>query len=375
MDGKERISLGVVNGVIYEVETEFRENVIREYKLLHKNSDLDTGPSPRNTGQIQFLGKLLVIDSVHSGRGRTPNTDFAEIVVRPFFDVSETKYQLIKTTCSDSINRLATNLDTNCEYTILFLSGDTSISEFLNHLPSKHKQISIFPIPLGTGNAWASSLKLKDPGRAFSYFVNGSLKSTQFPLYKAIFSEDYAVKFFIILSMGFHANLLHLCQKPSYQKMGVERFKKASEEILENYDLDNMITLPGIISAHFSYFALINTTHLEPNYIPSPSSDPLESGLHLLGFESGLGKNELLCRVKRGYTNNVGTDIRQRGTIYINLPKTFDIMVENSKSESRKYEICCDGQLINLLDHHKSGPCKFSVKICSNASVMALSPK
>lgn len=339
----------------YDVEFVKEASQFSSYKLVSSNLD-QTVSSPIITFQDS---DVLIIDSVCSGKGRTKSNDFYEIVMQPILSKIKLKYQYFKTDSKDSIANFAKTLSIDKNYTILFLSGDTSISELINNLPdteSLGNAISILPIPMGSGNAIASSLEFLSPIQTFKSFLTNDLVTKSFPLYKAIFPNREEVIFFIIFSMGFHANLLHLCTNhPKYSKLGVERFQLASKEILDHYDLNLHITVKTklkTISFPFAYFAIINTSHLEPTYIPSPASDPLSQALHLLGYSSELSSDELVKNIMRGYNLRKNDLIAGPGIIYEQINDDFEIVVDKlSETDSpSKTEICCDGMLYNLID-------------------------
>lgn len=364
------MSLGIFNDKQFEVITK----KVDQKPISYEISVTDVKGPIAVDQRIDFHceGELYIVDSINSGTGRTSAADFTGNVIIPVLNAIHIKYQLIKTTSKDSIEQLAGQLNVDHKYTFIFLSGDTSISEFINHLPSSHSEITILPLPMGTGNAWASSLDLRDPAETFSLLLKNQLRSDDFPLYEAFFSNGYCIKFFIVLSLGFHANLLHLCEKPEYQNMGIEKFRLASSKILQNYDLNCKISIDNVLNGSFGYFALLNTTHLEPSYLPSPKSNPLESKLHCLSFDSSLTKSELQKRILKGYTNALNTDISADGTTYITLPESFSVEVHNDPIDRVNFEICCDGQLLNLLDFNDEGPYQFQIKSCTATSLKAL---
>ncbi|GCF00327.1 hypothetical protein ZYGM_002144 [Zygosaccharomyces mellis] len=228
---------------------------------------------------------LIILDSVRSGIGRNEDNDFYSIVIAPILKELNKNHNYIKTTAHDSVEQFARSLNPSQDYEIWIISGDTTISEFCNHLPSKptiRNSLRILPLPMGTGNAWATSLGFDSPITALRNHLNDQLKPKDFPLYKAILPNGYSIIFFMIFSLGFHANLLHACEDPKYARMGTERFKMAAQTILDNYGLDTNVTLNGLQKS-YSYFALINTPNLEATYKPSPRSNPLEKELRLLG--------------------------------------------------------------------------------------------
>ncbi|CDO91685.1 unnamed protein product [Kluyveromyces dobzhanskii CBS 2104] len=366
-----RVELGIHYGTSFTIITEHCDKTVKSYKLEGKKVENErTAPNQK----LGFSGELLVVDSVFSGSGRDQDHDFASNVVAQFFDQTDISYRLIKTASKSSVVELATSLEQAKDYIVLFLSGDTSISEFINSLPAAHANISILPFPMGTGNAWASSLNLSDPATIFSQFIRQELSYHDFPLYRATFDNGQSIKFFIILSLGFHANLLHLCEEEVYQQMGVERFRIASQRILEDYELQCHISISETLHGSYSYFALINTTHLEPTYLPSPDSDPLKSQLHVLAYESSLEKSDFQKKLMKGYQNSRHSDISGIGTVYTPLPSSFVVKVSDDPSQKQKFEICCDGQLLNLLELNETHniPSSIQIETCTEPSLKIL---
>lgn len=342
--GKETKLLNIRN-ICYSVLSEPDGSSFELIKTAGAAEDDKTVEKPAN---------LVVIDSIHSGKGRTAQGDFYTIVMKPIFDVLNIKHTLIKTSSRDTISTYAAGLDVSQHYTVLFLSGDTSISEFINNLPQVpvDSELGILPFPMGSGNAWASSLGIMCPIETFGKFIRGNTSYSPFPLYRAVFPNSYSILFFIILSMGFHANLIHASERPEYANMGVEKFQKAAVFVMEEYDLDLNISV-GDRSGSYSYFALINTPKLEPTYRPSPESDPLKEELHLLGYSSKLSKEELLTKVLQGYRAQPNSKLTvDEGTTYAPLTEDFEVTLNFPVQDSPVYkaEICCDGVLLNLRD-------------------------
>ena len=326
----------------------------------------------------QFNGnqQLIVIDSINSGRGRNPEIDFYNIVMKPILNKLEIQHSYLKTTSSDSISNFAQELNTTLNYTIIFLSGDTSISEFINNLPTRthspSHNIEIVPIHMGSANALANSLELCDPIQIFDLFLQKTGQMSKFPLYKTIFPNGKETIFFIIFSMAFHANLLHLCTLDEvYSKLGVERFRLASDEILKNYNLNLNLKLSlndgnsNTIQSNFAYFAILNTPKLEATYIPSPKSNPLRNELHILGYSSDLSEEELTADILKGYTLKKDDELNGKGITYEPITSDFDIIIESISDKDPRYmlDTCCDGILDNLNDMIKDNHSKPVIKI------------
>ncbi|CAL9727761.1 hypothetical protein MOUN0_A05490 [Monosporozyma unispora] len=300
---------------------------------------------------------LYVLDSIHSGIGRNESNNIYNIVLSPILKKLEINHEYIKSTDSKFISEWAKQFKEHTkEVTIILISGDTSVSEFINSLPRVSKRnINILPIAMGTANALANSLNLNCPIDTFNKLLTQKLISNELPLYNVIFPDNSSKLFFIILSLGLHANLLHKSNDIEYNGMGVEKFQLASQEILQNYDLNQKISIVKACTTiinNFAYFALINVPKLEEHYIPSPKSKLFESELHVLGYLSNLPKDTLISKIMQGYENQLNDNIESAGTIYKSLQDNFCIKLPSwdGKIPRYKYEICCDGLLYNLLD-------------------------
>lgn len=378
MESTKRIRLGCIRDQEFYVVTRFVGPVRVSFELESVPASTDSDVEPITTGE------LVVIDSRASGKGRTEQDDFYRIVMEPVFKKLNLEHTVIKTASRDSISMYARTLETSRSYTVMLLSGDTSISELINNLPERFcgSDLLVLPFPLGSGNAWASSLGLMDPAETLRSFLTGSLHSKNFPLYRAAFPNGYSIVFFIILSLGFHANMLHACEAPEYKSMGTERFREAGGQVLEHYDLDLSITAGGLTNS-YSYFALISTPNLEPAYTPSPQSDPLKHELHLLGYSSNLGKDQLLANIMKGYALKKGDGLpKEAGITYLPMTADFDVRlnIDPNNAPRYKFEICCDGVLLNLLDLQSENTVKNTIHIefpqrCSGFNLKVLAPR
>ncbi|CCK69753.1 uncharacterized protein KNAG_0C06610 [Huiozyma naganishii CBS 8797] len=319
-------------------------------------------PCPQECAPPQLFTRenLIVLDSVHSGTGRTSGNDITVNVIEPVLRRLHARYQVVKSQNSKSVAEFGNQLDPTQSYTILFVSGDTSVSEFFNGVgagvPSPRSSLTILPIAMGTGNALANSLNLNCPVEAFASFLRGELVTAEFPLYRAILPDgETSVVFFIVLSLGFHANLLHAAENEKYKSMGVERFQEASGDILQNYKLQEQITLDKQgVAGSYAYFALVNVPNLEASYIPSPQSDPFKHELHLLAYSSSLNRKQLLERIMAGYKNRRGDELTADPyTTYKRISEGFEIKLQNKQEgpNDPAFELCLDGQLYNLLQY------------------------
>ncbi|SSD58982.1 uncharacterized protein SCODWIG_00743 [Saccharomycodes ludwigii] len=361
--------LYVVQSIVYLEDNSNAYKLIEE--PLNSNSLL---PPLSFVDNLLFKKDIAIIDSIQSGKGANLRGAFYENVIFPILTLLNNgkntenliKYKYFKTTSSDSMKYFARRIISSKKHegdlsspekTVLILSGDTSISEFLNNLPPDQtplKQLNILPIPLGTANAWCNCiLKTNNPTTVFQNFLYNEYRPStdQIPLYKVIFPGGDYIFMFIIFSMGFHANLLSLTTNDEkYKHLGIERFKLASKDILDHYDLNISIKIGGADKfCNYSYFALLNLPKLEENYTPSPISNPLISSLQLLGYKSSLLKkgNGLIDAILNGYNTNPN-EIKNflsntEGVVTKSFNKDFDIEVDLPDNDKHtKFEACVD---------------------------------
>ncbi|SCU93501.1 LAME_0F04016g1_1 [Lachancea meyersii CBS 8951] len=367
MTQRSSIPLVTLNDKQYSVQVEAEDDHYLSFSLDIERAQ-DSGPPTFCKDLLCSDTEIIVLDSIKSGIGRTLQSDFCANIIEPIFKELQVPTRIYRTKSSDSVGQFASTFKTTASTAIfIFLSGDTTISEFLNCLDQtpttannsqKSPALWFLPLPFGTANAWATSLGIKSPVAAFGQLLQNELSPQSFPLYKASFPNANEVVFFIIFSIGFHANLLHLCKEERFHNIGVEKFRIAAQEILQTYQLDYPLHIPSESSPlHFAYFTLINTPFLEKTYMPSPSSDPLKSQLHLLGYLTSFDKTDLVEKIMRGYRNKAQDDISRDGVIYRPLEDDFDIFFGQTPdtAPSTGFEICCDGHLLNMPDLQPEG--------------------
>lgn len=378
--GAERIKMAAIvelcrnNGIKYSVEIVEVKGKVESYKLIKAN-DRSTDCFLKFDRDTQ----IIVIDSVKSGTSRNDRSDLYKLVIEPLFQSLGVEYKYIKTESENSIRDFArrTSFQSGFKYDILFLSGDTSISEFINALAttilrSAKYRISILPVPLGSGNALATSLGFKTPLQALITYLNSNKKCSPLPLYDAQLPNSTSMIFFIILSLGFHANLLHCAEDPKYKSMGVERFQVASKTVFESYDLNVGIAVNGLQSQSYSYFAVIAAPNLEPTYKPSPKSSVLKKELHILGYKAGICLEDLQDKIMRGYHNKDGEDIQEIGTIYQCFQKNLELSIKTGHNAPKyRYDMCIDGYLLNLEDcNSKDNEYKILIRFIDDHAIM-----
>ncbi|KAI3404619.2 hypothetical protein KGF56_002564 [Candida oxycetoniae] len=326
--------------------------------------------------------KVLIIDSLKSGTGRSDDKDISRSLIEPLFQLLEIEFTLFKTKTARSIEEIAKSLEP-VNTTVIFISGDTSITEFINGLGKiqddfKPVSISIFPIPAGTGNSFALSLGLANQLSAVAQLF----KSTQLsPLYlynlklpqgsyhlvqneaKNLINSN--MRFIVVFSWAFHASLVADSDTPNLRKYGLKRFQIAAQNNLsrvQEYQGDVIIKSASgreeIIKGPFAYWLLTPAQKFEPTFEISPRGNILENCLYLVAFRtkeeerkkdnssSGTG-NYIMDIMTEVYDG--GKHIENPNVIYkkINKGDCVNLLTKNSK-ELQQRRFCVDGSIIAL---------------------------
>ena len=339
-----------------------------QYYFTSKSSLSPTQESILPNLPTYLTEKVIVIDSIYSGTGRTKEKDIYDHILSPLFQQLEILYELFKTNSSTSIVEYAQNIqvDSNANVTVIFISGDSSINEFVNALqPEKSGKISIFPIPGGTGNSLALSLNITNPIDSIIRLLQGK----QLPLY--LYDVDFSqgsyylthdekrdqvqstgLKFLVVLSWGFHASLVADSDTLELRKHGLERFQIAAFQNLnreQKYEGDLYINEVGEqIRGPFAYWLVVSSLRFEPKFEISPKGDILKDELYLVAFNTkDNDKDYIMDIMKQVYDN--GKHITNPDVIYKKLgpEDRITLKVKNSKPLIQR-RFCVDGRIVAL---------------------------
>ncbi|EDK45982.1 conserved hypothetical protein [Lodderomyces elongisporus NRRL YB-4239] len=290
---------------------------------------IDTPPNFLTTN------KVYILDSVSSGTGRSKQKDFHELVLAPLLHALGVEFTYIKTTSPDSIENFAHSLPHKDSF-VFFLSGDTSVNEFINKLnqnPEKNNSVVLFPIPMGTGNSFALSLGITNPLKSLVQLLAATAKPAPLNLYNVLLPHgsyklvqneksplpSNSLQFLVVFSWAFHASLVADSDTPELRKHGLERFKMAAENNLkrpqiyngettlykENESEENEeneenvgkesdekerrqtgkykeISIPG----PYAYWLVTPAQKFEPTFEISPNGNILDDSLYLVAFKS-----------------------------------------------------------------------------------------
>lgn len=358
-----------------------------EYTLFHASSSTSTlqktsllaPPTPlvsryHLTALPQHLNPAVVDISivVSAGSGTGQALTYLNDVVQPLlaeYGLPGDLYTVHITKSIDSIHEIAVNLSNAAKkrkQSVIILSGDTLIFEFLNSLPppSEQERPILSLLPLGTGNALSASLSKSSPPLSTLLFGTPH----QLPSFKATFSQgaqfilpdstgkkplhsDGVVRGSVVLSWGFHASLVADSDTAEFRKRGAERFKLAAMENLlpEPHGYKGTVSILPVgekdwvsLSVDKPHFYTLATmvSNLEETFCISPASKPLAGGLHIVHFPV-LPPEEVMRIMGLAYAG--GVHVQDPLVRYENVQ---GIRIEVGEEEECWRRVCIDGAIV-----------------------------
>lgn len=321
---------------------------------------------------------IKIIDSTTAGKS-LPHS-FYDSVLKVLFSKYSVAHTYLQTTTSHSIQQFAESIRTeennkDSNYLLLFLSGDTSIFEFVNFfyfgLPNTDSppNVTILPFPHGTGNALCSSLNYFNDLLSLKALFSG--QKTHLPLYSlkantlltpinpvlSKFSLNPSILFLVVASWCLHSTLVYESDKPALRsKYGSERFRMAAEKILEeNPVFKGLLTNSRGNSLNYtdkgwsfsaskefqdlSYFLLAAVSKFEKSFQISPHSVTEKDQLHLLAIPY-TSPEQTMSLMNDAY--NRGRHIQNSLVYYGALDSSLTLEISNEMGKSLSI-ICLDG--------------------------------
>lgn len=312
---------------------------------------LDTLPS-------HLRQKVYIIDSVLSGTGRQDHKDLWQQILKPTLDlIGGIDYEYLRTTSPSSVLDFAKSLPSG-DATVIFISGDTSINEFINGLTPGSGSITIFPIPLGTGNSFSLALSISDEFSAISKLLT-TTTSSPLNLYQAQFPKgsqyqiqgkvqelpSLSLKFFIVLSWGFHALLVADSDTPEFRKMGILRFRAAAIENLkqeQRYE-GNFKVGDSTLQGPFAYWLLTPSQRFEPTFEILPKGSLFDDKLYLVAFNTEDDTSGKYIIDIMGEAYNKGSHVNNPKVTYKEVDEGV-LNVDNAAGRHTRF--CLDGSII-----------------------------
>jgi diacylglycerol kinase family enzyme len=377
---------------------------IIHFQSYQDNDSLFSKETTRFSSYININQKLIdklnsyniyVIESVTAGKNTS--FDFYNLIFKKLlinFGINHIHFQTEK---ASSINEFAKSFcnennddnnknKENSNYLFIFLSGDTSIFEFINsfyyqfHNTSLIPNITILPFPQGTGNALSNSLNINNNLIAIKKFFEANQR--HLPLYQlqsfknlksinpslSSFTKNKSILFMIVASWGLHSTLVYESDKPEMRlNYGSERFKIAAEKILEanpvfkgrisiNNNSENKSLIFNKISQSWelstiintsdnnniqdlSYFLLAAVSNFEETFVISPDSIVENDQLHVVSIPY-VPSNIIMNLMMDAY--NKGSHIESNLVYYKPIASSLTLEIENTMDPSLSI-ICLDG--------------------------------
>lgn len=324
---------------------------------------LDLGNQPE-----YFNNDIIVIDSVKSGTGRDDSSDIYKKILLPIFNDINVHHQHVGTTSENSIKEFGRGLSIKGDsVTLIFISGDTSVNEFVNSLPINKNlvKVNILVIPAGTGNSLALSLGFLDVYQAIGTFFSSSAEINSLNLYEAQFPKGsyYLVEdqkkdevpeslmFIVVLSWAFHASLVADSDTPKLRKHGVERFKIAAYSNLSSEQkYEGIATFNGIKKeGPFAYFVLTPSNRFEKTFVVLPKGNILDDNLYLIAFNSEDDNTGKYIMNIMGEIYDNGKHVENSKVTYEKISRGNTVVLETKNSAAlRQRRFCVDGSIIAL---------------------------
>lgn len=307
-----------------------------------------------------FLRNLTVIDSRSLGAGRLTQEqgDVYFDLLSPLLREMGVGHVYVATDSARSIAENAASFSSSG--TVVILGGDTSAHEFINALQPLHSEstceMRLVVVPVGTGNALASSVGLMSPLAAVQRlflasscdFVPLSTFPVQFP------GESIPLQYaLVVASWGFHSALVADSDTPelrqAYRSDPSGRFKEAARLNLETLQQ----TYEGEVSGgaqygpRHSYLLFTTVTHLEASFCISPHSHPPSSKkLHMVAIEPFESieeqKSQLMGIMMKVYDN--ADHLKDSRVTYTLVDGDVYVDVKDQPSGNRRW--CIDGKII-----------------------------
>lgn len=344
------------------------------YKLIVTKSTEVKSSIPKITDaeKLQISSdRVVIIDSINSGSGRIETKDVYHALLKPIFnDYLGISHEYFATDSAESIKAYAKDLKLGDKpLTVVLISGDTSVNEFINGLSEvgKTTPLKLFIIPSGTGNSLALSIGIENELQAIQKLITYddnhvsplNLYEVRFPDHSKLLSQDKEVgeingplKFLVVISWAFHASLVADSDTPELRKHGIDRFKLAAFNNLSQVQKyegevkfgDKQLTGP------FAYFVVTSSKRFEPTFEISPKGDIFENSLYLVLFNTDEEdkEGEYIMEIM-GQVYAQGSHVENPKVIYEKVVEGQEILLKTKNADSvRKRRFCLDGSIIAL---------------------------
>lgn len=300
--------------------------------------------------------EVTIIDSVLSGTGREQQKDIYHLIIRPIFELLGVKYDYLATSDRNSVKEIARSIKLTGDKTIIFLSGDTTVSEFINSLPKAETQsdLNIIIIPCGTGNSLSLSLGIDDSISSVISMLQGTkqplnLYNVDLPRGSYFLFQDVQTEikgpllFLSVFSWAFHAAIVADSDTKELRKLGVDRFKVAAMKNLEKEQKyhGSVVIDDTSIEGPFAYWLVTGAKRFEKTFEILPNGDLTNTSMYMVAIDSANSGN-LMDIMMEVYDH--GSHIKDSRVVYKEILKNQQIMLRLGADTENRF--CLDGSII-----------------------------
>lgn len=307
----------------------------------------------------RHLANIIIIDSTNSGTKTSSSWYFS--VLKLLFDALGLSHVYVSTTSADTISKHAKSFTSPS--TVIFLSGDTSIHEFVNNLQpvANNQQLIIGVIPTGTGNALSASIGHQGIGHAISRLILGAAEplasySVRMPQNSYFYQSrplervPPILQSLVVTSWAFHASIVADSDTPEYRKLGRQRFSEAANDNIARDQLyrgqilnDQGDAIIPITDHSYLLFTLL--TNLESTFRISPAGKPPSAkDLYMVEMPHVSGP-EILEVMMKVYDNAKHVDDDRVNYKKLSGPIKIRILPQKEDTDITR-RFCIDGRIV-----------------------------
>lgn len=328
--------------------------------------DGNTGgvPTVRRLPQHLCGRDVVVIDSIYSGTGRADGKDVYRQVLAPLLHALDVAHTYLKSESAHFIADYAGSFNGR-DSLVIFISGDTSIGEFINGLAEGEGFITFINVPAGTGNSLALSLDVFSIADAVRLLfvpkevIPLNLYTAEFPagsyytLQNAKTKEvGGPLKFIVVLSWGFHASLVADSDTPELRKHGVKRFAIAAGQNLgheQKYE-GRTVVAGKTYDGPYAYWLLTPARRFERTFEILPKGDIASDELYFVSFKTeSVNETYIVDIMKKVYDQ--GKHVEDARVTYCAVKHGQEVTLTVSAHAPRdRRRFCLDGSVVVVPD-------------------------
>lgn len=178
---------------------------------------------------------IVVLSSPASGSGLAPQT-YTRLIL-PIFKHFKVAHSHIVLKDKHTASYLASNGQFTSDTIFILIGGDGVIHEVINglshnpHFEESNTPIKLCPIPTGSGNGLASSLKIGSIAQGIRAIFKNNFQPL--PLMSVSISDHEMIYAAVVVSYGLHAALVRDCaSQANKERHGNDRFKEVAKKHL-----------------------------------------------------------------------------------------------------------------------------------------------